>query len=526
MKLAPVVLFVFNRPDHTRLTVDCLSKNELAVETDLIVYSDGPRNEDDILNIQQVRKIIQNIDGFKSINIVERPKNLGLSNNIYEGVTEVFKTYDKVIVLEDDLLTSPKFLEFMNNALDMYQGEPKVFGVTGYSFTDVSQIKSAYFLPFTSSWGWGTWKSKWQSFERNDEKLRLILAREDIRKKFDLDGAYDFSGMINQQLWKRINSWAIYWYAFVFEHDGLFLFPPQSYIKNIGFDGTGTHCSKEVDDTQILQKPSELPNIIEIDKYAFSLVKKNLVQKLSFKARLKSKIKSLLTNELRSRLGILYAKIMLLKLCRNVGKNTFISKTAQVIGWRFVRIGNNTLISDDCWLNVNERLDGFIHIDIGDNCYIGRRNMISSSRKSVIKDYVMTSSDCHFLASNHVFTEPLMPYIATGITSEADQVIGVNVWIGARVTVLGKVTIGHGSLIGAGSVVTKDIPPFSIAVGNPCKVIKRYSFKKEQWVLVSDYNEKEESFPSEEVYLKKLKENCPSIIMPKFAASRSFGDLA
>lgn len=226
-------------------------------------------------------------------------------------------------------------------------------------------------------------------------------------------------------------------------------------------------------------------------------------------------------------ISILISKLKLLFLKKDIGKNSYIDKTVNVFGWEHISIGLNTLIGEQTWLNVNRRTKNFKHIKIGNYCYLGRRNLLSSSKELIISDYVMTNNDCKFLGSNHVYSNPMEPYISTGTMDEDILKIGTNVWIGASTIVLGAVTIGQGSIIGAGSVVAKSIPPFSIAVGNPCKVIKRFDFNRQEWIRIETFDiEMEKLMPSEEEYLKILKQNKPNINMPIMAATSRFGDLA
>ena len=204
-----------------------------------------------------------------------------------------------------------------------------------------------------------------------------------------------------------------------------------------------------------------------------------------------------LSSKQKQILLVFLSKIKLFFYKKDIGKNSYIDKTVNVFGWNHVSIGKNTLIGEQSWLNVNGRIQNHKHIKIGNNCYIGRRNLLASSKELIISDYVMTSNECKFLGSNHVYSNPLEPYIATGTMDNDVLKIGVNVWIGAGAIVLGAVTVGHGSIIGAGSVVTKDIPPFSIAVGNPCKVVKRFNFKINDWERVSEFDEKLENLMPE-----------------------------
>lgn len=228
----------------------------------------------------------------------------------------------------------------------------------------------------------------------------------------------------------------------------------------------------------------------------------------------------------KQKISFVFSKLKLFLYKKKIGKNSYIDKTVNTFGWGNIAIGSNTLVGEQTWLNVNGRVKDFDHIKIGNYCYIGRRNLLSSSKELIIGDYVMTNNECKFLGSNHIYTNPLKPYIATGTMNDDVLKIGVNVWIGASVIVLGAVTVGHGSIIGAGSVVTKDIPPFSIAVGNPCRVVKRFNFKTNFWERISEFDEKLESLmPNEDKYLEILKNNQENINMPKMAATSKYGDL-
>ena len=242
---------------------------------------------------------------------------------------------------------------------------------------------------------------------------------------------------------------------------------------------------------------------------------------------IKSFLKKVLTARQKQILGIIYSKCKLLFFKKNIGKNTYIDKTVNIFGWRHVSVGSDTLIGEQTWINVNKRVEGFEHIKIGNYCYLGRRNLLSSSKELIISDYVMTNNECKFLGSNHVYDNPLEPYISTGTVNDGILKIGVNVWIGAASQVLGAVEVGHGSIIGAGSIVTKDIPPFSIAVGNPCKVIKRYNFQLNQWDKVDNFDSQLESLmPNEKNYLKILRSSKPMLVLPFMAATSRYGDLA
>lgn len=225
-------------------------------------------------------------------------------------------------------------------------------------------------------------------------------------------------------------------------------------------------------------------------------------------------------------LSIYLSKIKLFFHKKDVGKNTYIDKSVHVTGWKNILIGHNTGISEGTWINVNERLGDKKHIVIGNNCYIGKRNFFSSGLLIKISDYFMSGVECKFMGSDHLFDNPFLPYISTGTSTKKEIIIETNVWLGAGVIVIGNVIIGRGSIVGAGSLINKDIPPFSIVVGNPCKIIKRYDFSLEEWVKVDEYNSNSNLLiPKEEEYIKKLQQNCPNVRIPFVACGKSKGDL-
>jgi acetyltransferase-like isoleucine patch superfamily enzyme len=208
----------------------------------------------------------------------------------------------------------------------------------------------------------------------------------------------------------------------------------------------------------------------------------------------------------------------------NVGEKTYIDPSVRILGWGNVRIGSNTTISEDVWFNVNHREKGNPRIEIGDNCHIGKRNFFSSGPSIKLGDYCFTGIDCHFLGCGHIIDDPFIPYLASGLTKGDIIKIGANCWLTTSVTVLEGVSIGHGSVIGARSVVTGNIPPFSIAIGNPCKIIKRFNFKKREWTDLKNWTEEMESLvPAEIDYIKKLKVNYPEMSLSLISCSKKFG---
>jgi hypothetical protein len=258
MPLAPIALFVYNRLEHTKKTVEALQKNNLATESELFVFSDSWKSEEGRARVEEVRTYIKTISGFKKVEVVERNENFGLAKSIISGVTELVSKYGKVIVLEDDLVTSPYFLKYMNEALDMYTDNNEIISIHGYMYP----IKSIYSVPGTSfikgadCWGWATWKRGWDLFEKNGQKLLDELESKNLTTEFDFAGSYPFTHMLEGQIAGKNSSWAIRWYASAFLKNKLTLYPNQSLVQNVGMDGSGRHSGiTSAYDSVASQKP-------------------------------------------------------------------------------------------------------------------------------------------------------------------------------------------------------------------------------------------------------------------------------
>jgi len=240
--LAPVALFVYRRPEHTIATVEALLGNPEAPDTDVVVFSDGARVASDEESVGKVRSYVRTISGFRSTALVERTENLGLAGSIIDGVTRLCAERGRIVVVEDDLIVAPHFLEYMNRALDLYAHEERVMQVSGYMFpASLDVAEDALFLPLTTSWGWATWERSWRQFDPT-AKGRVELAQNpDLRQRFNLHGAYDYAGMLEAQVAGRIDSWAIRWYLTVFLRAGLVLYPTQTLVHNWGSGDNATH---------------------------------------------------------------------------------------------------------------------------------------------------------------------------------------------------------------------------------------------------------------------------------------------
>jgi len=240
--LAPISLFCYTRLDHLRMTVDSLVKSSLAKDSDLVVYVDAAKTPDLMDSVAHVSAYTETISGFKSVSIRKRNVNYGLSKSIIQGVAEVLREREKIIVLEDDLVLSPFFLEYMNEALERYSNDNRVVSIHGYIYPTTHQLPEAFFLRGADCWGWGTWKRAWDCFNPNGEALLEQLKRRNLTKLFDFDGTYPYTKMLEDQILGRNDSWAIRWYASAFLANGLTLYPGRNLVRNIGTDNSGTHC--------------------------------------------------------------------------------------------------------------------------------------------------------------------------------------------------------------------------------------------------------------------------------------------
>ncbi len=246
-QLAPIVLFVYNRPWHTEQTLEALSRNELASQSVLYIYADGAKEDVDAIglnNIKNTRDILRKKQWCKEVHIIENDVNKGLADSIVEGVTSIVNEYGKVIVLEDDIVSSSGFLNYMNDALDLYQNNDKVMHIGAFvpQTTGADQLRETFFLRFMSCWGWATWKRAWEKLIIDTDFLYTELPKRTDFSAFELDGALQHFDQIKANREGKIKTWAIKWYSSIFIEEGLCLYPRRSLVKNIGIDDSGENC--------------------------------------------------------------------------------------------------------------------------------------------------------------------------------------------------------------------------------------------------------------------------------------------
>ena len=243
--LAPICLFTYNRLFETRQTILALQKNFLAPESDLIIFSDGGKNDASWKQVYAVRDYVKNSEGFKSLRIIESEFNKGLANSIIQGVSLIMAEYGKAIVMEDDLVTSTNFLDYMNQCLDQYNHNPKVFAISGYSYPLKYSKDYIYDVAFgyrSYSWGWASWKDRWDKVDWEVSDYTNFLKSKSLQKSFNRGGS-DLSAMLKKQMSGKLDSWMIRWVYHQFRNDMYDVFPTISKVLNNGFTKTATHTS-------------------------------------------------------------------------------------------------------------------------------------------------------------------------------------------------------------------------------------------------------------------------------------------
>jgi hypothetical protein len=238
---APIALFVYKRPEHALRAATSLLACDDFDESPMYVFADGPKSEAEGPAVQETRAAMRELLGTRAT-FVEQERNRGLAQSIIAGTTELCERHGKAIVVEDDLLVARAFVRFLNEGLERFRNEPRVMQVAGHipNVPSLADQREALFLPMTSSFGWATWKRAWDLFDPAATGWRERLTGQEVTR-FNLGGQYDYARMLENQMTRGIDSWAIRWYYSVFANDGLVLYPPRALAVNTGQDGSGTH---------------------------------------------------------------------------------------------------------------------------------------------------------------------------------------------------------------------------------------------------------------------------------------------
>lgn len=269
---SPVALFAFNRPDHTETTLAALRNNDRATDTDVTIFCDGPRSQDDHESVAAVREIARAAGGFKDVTVVERQQNLGLARSVITGVTEILKKSDKIIVVEDDLVTSPFFLAYMNEGLVRYADMEQVISICGYTHPTEKTLPETFFLPGAHCWGWATWRRGWALFEHDPYKCLSDLQQRDLFFEFDVNGAAPYTRFMQRAAAGHGDSWALRWMASAIINGKLSLYPGKSLVQNIGNEGSGTNARRQrAFETRIAERRPRIEiDVPVVDSLAFA----------------------------------------------------------------------------------------------------------------------------------------------------------------------------------------------------------------------------------------------------------------
>ena len=243
--LAPIIFICFNRLEHTIKSLNSLKKNKLSKKSKIIIFSDGPKYEKDKKKVEKIRKFLIKLNGFKSKKIIFRKKNFGTKKNIVNAVSQVFKKFDKAIVIEDDLILSKFFLDYMNLCLRYYEHDRKIWHVNGWSYPFMKNFKNDInFLGSMNCWGWGTWKNRWSYLTLNEKNFISYFSKKKIHY-FNIFSSTNHFEQIIRNKNKTLYSWAVFWHATIFKNNGICIYPKFPLVKNIGFDGSGRMSSRD-----------------------------------------------------------------------------------------------------------------------------------------------------------------------------------------------------------------------------------------------------------------------------------------
>lgn len=311
MKKTPIVIFAYNRPIHLQKTLLALGDCHRLEECHVYIFCDGLKNQKESELVDQVRQVAMDWAESHDASLIIRKNNIGLKNSVISGVNQVFKNYSRVIVIEDDIIVSPIFVSFMLEALDRYEKESIIYQIAGFLFSaDRLADKDAFLIPLTSSWGWATWKRAWEGCDFEIKQAPLSLKNKTFRRKFDLDGIYPWTKMLEDEYFNNIDTWDIQFYYHVFMNNGLVVYPCKTLVYNAGFDSSGIHCGNHdvnpinIIDLQKFEKRSNFafPEVIAVDpkvlhKHKISIKKMYPTNEIRlFISKIKSKLFQLTKN--------------------------------------------------------------------------------------------------------------------------------------------------------------------------------------------------------------------------------------
>jgi len=514
--IPPVLVTMFNRPGHAARVIAELARVK---PRKIFLAVDGPRPDvaTDRAGVEGCRALVSLIDWECEVKTRFREENMGCREGMIDAVSWFFDHVESGVILEDDCLPHKSFFTYASAVFSAFGDEPRLMQLSGYGHVE-NPTGSVYFLPLTSSWGWGTTRKVWREFVRLREGIVEDFEKHpELHARFDLDGSYPYSEMFVRNVQGKVSSWAILFYWFVLRSEGLVAYPPQSLIRNIGFDGTGTHGNARsgvaTDSVSSGERVIEIPSDIMLDEERFAEVRRNLERTRKQEARAAEVETGKRVKRTTGRLNgsSFFDKILKrlvrrgLRLIEADGKQSARAGKKKEKG----RVPKGVLLSESAVIHESAifrhlskapdaiRLGDFTHvrgelltywnggeIEIGSNCYIGEGTRIWSQASIRIGNDVLISHlvDIHDTDGHPLDAEDRLldgrfilqgkGYLTPTKTASAPIVIGDKVWIGFKASILKGVHIGEGAVVAAGSVVTRDVPAFAIVAGNPAVVVR------------------------------------------------------
>lgn len=299
MELAPICVFSYDRPDHLRRTLEALSRNDLARESELYIFCDGPKPiaDEGIADVEgandsarriwhgdaadypaYIRRIADNVELAqsqtwpKALHVIAQPCNKGLADSIVDGVTEVVGRHGRIIMIEDDVVTSKGFLRYMNEALELYKDDERVMHISGYMYPHKCRLPQTFFYPVPyPGGGWATWQRAWKHY--NNDTAALFKYWDGRWKEFDVHGGDNLSRQLRQNMDGTLKTWYVKWHAVLMQRGALTLYPGQSLTNNIGFDSSATNCyATNKFDVAVVDSVKVLPVKVKTDKRAARVI--------------------------------------------------------------------------------------------------------------------------------------------------------------------------------------------------------------------------------------------------------------
>ncbi|MEO0851933.1 MAG: hypothetical protein AAFY15_00295 [Cyanobacteria bacterium J06648_11] len=296
---APIAVFAFNRPDHLEATLAALLRCRGADESPIHVFADGPRHSGEADAVDATRRVAVDMLGDRAeFRFAEG--NQGLAASISAGVGELVERFGRVIVVEDDLELSQEFLSYMNAALNRFEASPEILQVSGFSYevASFSDRDEGLVFPLTTTWGWATWERAWRRYDPEATDWEKLISDKTLARRFNLDGAYDYTTMLKRQMRGQLDSWGIRWYWSVFRAGGLVVYPPQTLVVNRGMDGSGTHGKGLLTrfgqrESVMRDTPVDLPEEPIVDAQAWAMLKRSIwVQNGGYAGQIRNWIRS------------------------------------------------------------------------------------------------------------------------------------------------------------------------------------------------------------------------------------------